>query len=348
MTLLPARFLVSCLCSMSPLMLFSQAAPSQPMPGDSATLMSLAREKNGLDSSDVQPWHIHGAYTFFDNDGKPQSSGVYEEWWFSERKYKRSYTSAEFNQVDYATGTGLYREGSQDWPGFFELSLRLNLIEPLPDDGTLKEFKLEQHTEPVGKGKINCVTLHYPLPSNMTVSKDFYPGFCFETSIPALRLTLQTGGAQTFYDSIVAFQGHYLARELRTSVSGKPRIVLKLDLVERLKDSPDAILTPPPNALPVNLAAISLKSGAAFGWKLKTSALHFPEDARNRKIEGTVVIQATVGKDGHVTNAQVTSGPKELHQAALDVVRQWVFRPFRVMGEPAAFEMQVRMNFNIG
>jgi hypothetical protein len=100
LTLLPARFLVLCLCLMSPLVLFSQPAPSQPMPSDSATLMSLAREKNGLNSSDVQPWHIRGTYTFFDYDGKPYNTGVYEEWWFSEQKYKRSYADAKFKQVD--------------------------------------------------------------------------------------------------------------------------------------------------------------------------------------------------------------------------------------------------------
>jgi len=347
MTLLRTHFLVLCLGLMCPLVLFSQAAPSQPMPGDSATLMSLARDKNGLNSSDVQPWHIRGTYTFFDNDGKPQRSGIYEEWWFSEQKYKRSYTSAEFTQIDYATGTGLYREGSQDWPGFNELSLRSSLIEPLPDDGTLKEFKLEQHTESVGKGNINCVQLHYALPSSTTVGKDFFPGFCFETSIPALRLVSNTGGTQTIYESIVAFQGHYLAQQLRTVFNGKPRITLKLDLVERLKDAPDTILTPPPNALPVNLAAVSLKSEAGFGWKLKTSAPHYPEDARNRRVEGTVLIQATVGKDGHVINAQATSGPPGLQQAALDAVRQWVYRPYRVMGEPVTFNIQVRINFNI-
>jgi Gram-negative bacterial TonB protein C-terminal len=342
MTLLLARFLVLCLCLMSPLVLFSQPAPSQPVPSDPATLMSLAREKNGLNSSDVQPWHIRGTYTLFDIDGKPQNSGVYEEWWFSEQKYKRSYTSAQFKQVDYATGTALYREGSQDWPGFYEVSLRSDLIEPLPEDSTLKEFKLEQHTESVGKGKINCVTLRYPMPSNLVLSKDFFPGFCFESSIPALRLALQTAGTQTVYESIVAFQGHYLASELRTSVNGKPRIALKLDLFERLKDSPDAILAPPPNALPVNLAMVSLKSGAAFGWQLKTSNVHYPEGAR-----GTVVIRATVGKNGHVTNAQAISGPSLLNQAALDSVRQYVYRPFRVMGEPVMFNFQLVMNANM-
>jgi hypothetical protein len=331
---------------MFPLVLFSQPSSSQPMPSDSAALMSLAREKNGLNSSDVQPWHIRGTYTLFDIDGKPLKSGVYEEWWFSKQKYKRSYTSAQFNQVDYATGTALYREGSQDWPGFYEVSLRPDLIEPLPEDSTLKEFKLEQHAEPVGKSNINCVTLHYHLPSNVTLSKNAYPGFCFETSIPALRLALQTAGTQTVYESIVAFQGHYLARELRTSVDGQPRITLKLDLVEKLNDAPDVILVPPPNALPVNLAAVSLKSGAAFGWQLKDALLPNPENARG-KIGGTVVIRATVGKDGHVTNAQAISGPEVLYQPALDKVRQYVYRPFRVMGEPVPFDMLTKINFNV-
>jgi TonB family protein len=318
------------------------------MPTDPTALMSLAREKNGLDSLDVQPWHIRGTYTFFDNDGNPQDSGVYEEWWFSEKKYKRSYVSAKFNQVDYATGTGLYREGSQEWPGFNVMSLRTALIEPLLYDNTLKEFKLEQHTEAAGKAKINCVTLHYALPADMTVSKNFFPGFCFETSIPALRLALQTGGAQTLYESIVAFQGHYLASELRTNFSGKPRIVLKLDLFERLKDTPDAILTPPPDALPVDLAAISFKSEPGFGWKLKTSAPHYPADAKDRNVVGTVEIRATVGKDGHVINTQVIGGPIALQQAALDAVRQFAYRPLRVMGEPVPFDIRVKINFNIG
>jgi Gram-negative bacterial TonB protein C-terminal len=83
-------------------------------------------------------------------------------------------------------------------------------------------------------------------------------------------------------------------------VRGKPGITLKLDLIERLKDAPDTILTPPSDALPVNLAAVSLKQDAGFGWQLKTSALPYSEEARKRKIEGTVVIQATVGKNGRV------------------------------------------------
>src|SRR5215471_14974129 len=101
------------------------------MPSDPAALMSLAREKNGLSSSDVQPWHIRGTYTFFDNDGTPYDTGVYEEWWFSDQKYKRSYIGSKIKQVDYATRTGLYREGYQDWLGSNELSLRSALIDPL-------------------------------------------------------------------------------------------------------------------------------------------------------------------------------------------------------------------------
>jgi hypothetical protein len=163
MTLARALFIPLLLCLLYPLAVFSQAAPTVSMPKDPLAVMSLARDKNGLDSPDVRPWHIRGTYTFFDENGKPEDTGVYEEWWVSARKYKRSFTSPKFTQVEYATESGLFREGSQDWPSGYRMLLRSALIEPFPNDEILKGFKLEQHIVSLGKGKFDCVTLKYPL-----------------------------------------------------------------------------------------------------------------------------------------------------------------------------------------
>jgi len=143
------------LCLISPFYLFGQTSSQPPLPTDATTLMSEAHEKNGLNSADVKPWHIRARYTVMSQDGKPQDAGVYEEWWFAPNKYKRSYTSPRFKQVDYATGSGLFREGSQDWAGDDEVLVRSRLIEPLPDLTALKEFTLERKSEMAGPTKLD-------------------------------------------------------------------------------------------------------------------------------------------------------------------------------------------------
>src|SRR5229473_2345628 len=78
----------------------------------------LAKEValNGLQSTDLRPWHIVMSYDQFDEDGDNVHSGVYEEYWVGAKKYKRIYKSDNLNQTDYATDKGLYPHGDQRWP----------------------------------------------------------------------------------------------------------------------------------------------------------------------------------------------------------------------------------------
>jgi len=58
---------------------------------------------NGMQSADLQPWHIVVTYDQFDEDGDNVHSGVYEEYWAGAKKYKRIYKSDNLNETDYAT-----------------------------------------------------------------------------------------------------------------------------------------------------------------------------------------------------------------------------------------------------
>jgi TonB family protein len=55
--------------------------------------------------------------------------------------------------------------------------------------------------------------------------------------------------------------------------------------------------------------------------------VEYPEAAREKKVEGTVVVEATVDKSGAVNDARVVSGPQELRKAALQSVLEWHFTP---------------------
>ena len=73
----------------------------------------------------------------------------------------------------------------------------------------------------------------------------------------------------------------------------------------------------------------------------------YPPLARQARIQGTVSLNAIIGKDGTVTNLQLVSGHPLLVQAALDAVKQWVYRPMLLNGEPVEVATDVQVNFTL-
>lgn len=325
-------------------------ATSSVLPQDPKTLMALAHDKNGLVGSDIKPWPIRGTYRSFDTKGKPEYEGTYEEWWVNATKYRLSFTNPKSTQTDYATGTVLLREGSQEWQSGLELLLRASLIEPLPDDSQLSGFTLQRAAQPVGQSSIECVTLRYPVRPNLEVLGNFYPAACFEPTIPVLRVYSEGTSARIIYDHIVSFQEHYLARQIQVFVSGKLAAEMSLDVVEPLKESPDTVLAAPSTALPVDLTKIMFKEGTKSRWPtlLKKAVPVYPQEAKSMRVQGTVNIKATIGVDGHVESMQPIDGPSMLRQAAFDAVRQWIYRPFDLMGQPRPVEIEIHVVFTLG
>jgi protein TonB len=73
----------------------------------------------------------------------------------------------------------------------------------------------------------------------------------------------------------------------------------------------------------------------------------YPPLARSARIQGTVVLQAVISKQGTIENLSVLSGHPMLVQAALDAVRQWRYRPYILNSEPVEVETQITVNFSL-
>lgn len=73
----------------------------------------------------------------------------------------------------------------------------------------------------------------------------------------------------------------------------------------------------------------------------------YPPPARQARISGTVRIEAVIGRDGVIQSLQVVSGHPWLAQAALDAVRQWVYRPTLLNGEPVEVLTEIEVNFKL-
>jgi len=73
----------------------------------------------------------------------------------------------------------------------------------------------------------------------------------------------------------------------------------------------------------------------------------YPVTARQARVEGIVIIEAVIDVSGRVTGTRLLRGHPLLEQAALDAVRQWVYEPTRLNGQPVAVVMTVTVNFTL-
>ncbi len=73
----------------------------------------------------------------------------------------------------------------------------------------------------------------------------------------------------------------------------------------------------------------------------------YPDQARRRQLEGTVVLEASIGKKGKVDELVIhaSSGHRLLDEAALKAVRLWLFEPGRRNGVPIPMKILVPVRF---
>ena len=73
----------------------------------------------------------------------------------------------------------------------------------------------------------------------------------------------------------------------------------------------------------------------------------YPDLAREASVDGTVVVQALVGKDGKVKDTKVVKSVAMLDAAAVTAVRQWVFKPALSNNKPVAVWVAVPVKFTL-
>jgi TonB family protein len=73
----------------------------------------------------------------------------------------------------------------------------------------------------------------------------------------------------------------------------------------------------------------------------------YPELAKAARVEGVVHLAVILAKDGTVQEIHSLGGPALLIQAAMDAVKQWVYKPTLLNGQPVTVETTVDVNFTL-
>jgi protein TonB len=104
---------------------------------------------------------------------------------------------------------------------------------------------------------------------------------------------------------------------------------------------------PPPPPPPAPREPVRAGGSIRTPVKLVHVAPQYPQIARASRVQGLVIIEATIDISGNVQSASVLRSIPLLDQAALDAVRQWKFTPTLLNGVAVPVIMTVTVNFEL-
>lgn len=95
------------------------------------------------------------------------------------------------------------------------------------------------------------------------------------------------------------------------------------------------------------VGVVELAPDAAEGSLLHRVEPEYPEEARGQRIQGAVVLEVRIGRDGAIQDVKLVSGQAVLANAAIAAVKQWRFKPRTLKGQPVEMQTRVTLNFRM-
>ena len=92
---------------------------------------------------------------------------------------------------------------------------------------------------------------------------------------------------------------------------------------------------------------VRVSQGVSQGLLIKKVQPPYPPLARQARIQGQVMLQAEISKDGTIQNLRLISGHPMLAPAAIEAVKQWRYKPYFLNGEPVEVETQITVIFSL-
>ncbi|HEY7389998.1 MAG TPA: M56 family metallopeptidase [Bryobacteraceae bacterium] len=157
---------------------------------------------------------------------------------------------------------------------------------------------------------------------------------------------LAKGDALRIAKAAEAFDSHLTSITYRTPMNGPPT---------NLQSSRDLTIEIAPAVQPAAQDQQGPKAGPRLrvGGNVQATKIvsqpkpAYPAEAKQARIQGVVKLDVLVAADGTVQNINVISGHPLLVPAALEAVRQWVYQPTLLNGNPVPVETEVDVNFTL-
>ena len=353
-----------------PLLLATVAANAQATPAtselspDAAAFLSAA-SPYGLADPFGTPLHLRISFDVLDTQGTPRQHFTFEQFQRNRMSYKTILETTGFHQVQYAVPGSVRVTGDNQTPDGHFFMVRSTIDSPVnPALLTFikqnpSRFNIASEDRTVAGESVHCYSVAFNMAPNSRPSN-----YCFNERDILASYTTKLGGLATVKGT-VTFNDRIFPSDLVISQQG-PTISAHLELIEPLANTSDAFFDPPPDAQPLSTRVtgfirggdapplpgastpptrVNISVGVATGMLIKHDPPTYPSNALAAHVSGTVVLQAVIGKDGHVSQISVVSGPNMLSQAAMDAVKNWEYRPYLLNGHPVEVQTTVAVPF---
>jgi len=111
----------------------------------------------------------------------------------------------------------------------------------------------------------------------------------------------------------------------------------------------DPALIPSAEASVATRDKAELAEAVTNGMLIKKQFPIYPQDAKDARVSGTVVLQAIIGRDGAIHELHVVSAPwPSLAASSLICVSHWQYKPYLLDGQPVEVETEIRVMFALG
>ena len=172
-----------------------------------------------------------------------------------------------------------------------------------------------------------------------------YSNAAGEYRIPAVppgeyTLVAESPGFRNHRQEVVIEEENELVRDVFLSFGAVASVVE----VTSARLPPEESVEPPDPARRV----LRVTAGIQPGRIINQVGPFYPRHLRSEGVEGTVVLEGMIGKDGVVQGLKVVSTDHaDLAMAALDAVREWRYEPSQLNGEPVAVTTTISVNFGL-
>jgi TonB family protein len=151
------------------------------------------------------------------------------------------------------------------------------------------------------------------------------------------------------YGNLARMQGLILARKIKVEFQQRIGLTATVDSVTGIAANAPELIPPAglePLPQPKNIA---VTSGVATGNLIKQVRPTYRMADKTMGLSGIVVLGAVIGKDGHIRDLEVLTGPsKSMCKAAEEAVAQWEYRPYLLNGNPVEVNTTINVVFNLG
>jgi tetratricopeptide (TPR) repeat protein len=199
----------------------------------------------------------------------------------------------------------------------------------IPDAGLREQFRA-QHMSQVEDGIRNLQTA-------LQIKPDYSNAMAYMNLLYRIEAGVvnDTATSLELYKTADAYVAQTLEAQKKQAQSGKPA-----DSASAMVPLPPPPPPPPPPPGYGGAAMVQVKGVEQQARLVKQVAAEGPAG-----VSGTVKLDVIIGKDGRVRNIQVVSAPPALVAPAITAVRQWVYQPLMLRGNPTEVATTVELSF---